>query len=305
MARTRRRRSHRRSGRGSAWRALVKKELKRGGTFKSASRKWRKGHKVAANYGTKCGFRKAARRHRKTSHRWAQTIGKIGGIKRWHRKSARRHTRKHTHRRRIAANMGIIPWIASNRRRRYSRNPGGFGAFKASFKELLSLETLIEAATVSGGSLIAVGAPNLLIAYATKADGTSFIPAIIRTGWGKYLLNLTATAVASGIAGWFGKTKIARNLLIGGIAGTLTEVVTKEVLPKAAPALAAKAGLSGMGILTADVESAVEQAVQEELAKQGMSDYLVPSEAANPMLADYLVPAEVQGMGIETAQVML
>jgi hypothetical protein len=252
------------------------------------ARIWRsmKKPRYAANVGTHLGAVHAAKKAGYSRpHGYFKQLGKLGAAKRWNKRRPSHLVKRGGH------------MIAANRGRRFGRrfgfNPsGGFAAFKSSFKEMLSVDTLIEAATVSGGSLVAVGLPNLALGYLQRADGTSPVPEVLRTGWGKYLLNLVATGLASGTAAWFGKGKIAKNLLIGGIAGTITEVVTKEVLPKAAPAFAAKAGLSGMGILTGEVERAVERAVDEELARQGLSDYLVPGEAANPALADYLVPAE-------------
>jgi hypothetical protein len=86
-------------------------------------------------------------------------------------------------------------------------------------------------------------------------------------------------------------------------------------VPKLPAEVQARTGLKGygLGILTADMEAAVEQAVSTELARQGVSgmeDYLVPGEAGTPQLGgldDYLVPVEASipqlaGFGDDDAQ---
>jgi len=285
-----------RKGKVSAYARYVGKMLREGKSMKAAARAWKSGKKVAANPRHRKHGRKVRhntwfgqpRRHAKASRK---------GWRRGHR-GVRRH--------RIAAN----PWSLnagrkhrrSTRRRgffaRIGRKPGGFGAFKESFKDLLKLDTFIEAAQITGGGLISVAVPNLIIG--SKLGDK--LPDVIKSGYGKYLVNLAAAALASGAAGWFGKKRLAKNFLIGGVAFTVNTVVMdllrKQAVGAAPGSLISKAatavGVSGMGALPSSVEAAVDRAVEQELARQGLRDALPFSGGVDdylqPGVSDYLQP---------------
>lgn len=300
-------------GRGAAWRAVVKKH---GGNFKAAARAWRKmrkpryaanpwrddpvGHSVAAVK----GWRKRGKRAKSRPKSWKTRQRRKAHVRRLP-KGLRRYARRGTVR--VAANpsrrsrprRNILTNILTNprRRRSYRRNPGG--QFLSTFKQLLNKDLFIEGATVTGGMLAAVAVPNLVLNLG-PVRGLSFLD-FARRGWGSYLVSLLAAGAASGVAAYFGKQKLARGLLMGGVAGTILRIVSDVVVPMApaqvqAALKAPGAGLLGMGD---DVEAAVEQAVNAELARQGIGDYMVPAEAANPTLGDFLTVGDVSTTGLE------
>jgi len=281
------------SARGKAYRKVVKKygviegakkwrSMKRKPKFaaniitgnRKPKRPAKKKKSVKRNYGTKSGFRKAAKKKGLTVKKYAKRIGRKGGKARWGlNKPAKR-------------NYGV------------RRNKAGLASFKKSFKELLTLDTLKDGLQVAGGGMLSVAVPNVVLGL-KALEGK--VPEVLTKGWGKYLVNLVAVGLTSGTASFFGQTKLAKNFLLGGVAATLNSVILDQVHVQAkknpsgvaAKVAAAVAPGGTMGILTQDVEQAVEQAVEAELQRQGLSDYLVPEEAANPALKDYLVPAEV------------
>jgi hypothetical protein len=285
----------------SAYARFVGKQLKAGKSMKTAARMWKgkgsskRGAKrsyksakkakksVKRNYGTHIGAVHTAKGAGTTVHRYFSRLGTKG---------ARKHYGK-----------------------RYSflTNPGaslgrGMASFKESFKELLKVDTFIEAAEVTGGGLLSVALPNVVLNWGPVAK---FTPEILKTGWGKYLVNLAAAAVASGAAGWFGKKRMAKNFLIGGVAFTVNTLVL-DLLKKQATAagagdmtkkIAAAVGVQGLGVLPSSVESAVDKAVEAELARQGLRDMLPAGTAdfmqpgvndyLQPGMADYLQPGGV------------
>jgi hypothetical protein len=288
----------------------VGKQLRAGKSMKTAASMWKRGvshnprrarkgaRRARRNYGTKAGALHAARaagykgKARRAKHSYFAQLGKLGAAKRWHKKRPWHLVMRKGHK--VAANPGRRYGF-----RRYSRNPAGFAAFKDSFKDLLKVDTFIEAAQVTGGGLLSVAIPNLII-----GKFGARLPAVITSGWGKYLVNLAAAGLASGAAAWFGKKRLARNFLIGGVAFTVNTVILDLVRKQAlAPGagdttkkLAAAVGVQGMGILPAHVEAAVDQAVEAELARQGLRDTLPEgvSDYLQPGMQDFMDP--VAGM---------
>lgn len=315
----------------SAYNIHCKRVLKSGGTMKQAAASWRgrRGHRsnpwrddpVGHSVAAVRGWRKRGKRAKaspkswttrqrrkahvrklpKTLKRYAKRFGTVRVAANPARRPARRRVRRN-----ILTNIMTNPRksvrrniLTNSRRRQYRRNPGIGGRLVGSFKQLLSKDTLIEGATITGGMLAAVAVPNILL----NVGPVKGIAALnfARQGWGSYLVSLVAAGAAAATAGYFGKQKLARGLLIGGVAGTLGRIVYDVILPRtpAGVASALKApGASGLMGLGADVERAVEDAVNAELARQGISDYLVPAEAARPGMADYLVPAEAANPGL-------
>jgi hypothetical protein len=304
-----------------AYRAHVRKFLKAGKTMKAAARAWKGarrnpwtddpvGHARAAMKGWQRKRHRKAHAHPK---RWstrqtrkAHIRGKrlTGSLVRYAKRGVkrvaanivtnprrRRSTRRRSYRRNIVTNIVTNPRRRSRRGLSIRRNP-----FMDSFKSLLNKDTLIEGATIAGGSLAAVALPNLVLNLG-PIKNIGFTK-YLREGWGSYLVSLLAAGAVSGVAAKFGKPKLARGLLIGGIAGTVTRIAL-DLVAKAAPssAMAAKvasavstpgaSGLGGLG-LGADVERAVESAVEAELARQGISDYLVEGDMGMGDVGDYL-----------------
>ena len=309
-------RRSRMSRRQQSYRAHVRKFLKSGRTMKAAAAAWRKnpwkddpvGHARAAVRGWKRRGKKA-RVHPKQWHTRQTKKAHIRGrlpksLRRYARRGIVRVTRKvaanivtNPRRRRRSYRRNIVTNIVTNpRRRSISRNP-----FTDSFKALLNKDVLIEGATVAGGSLAAVALPNLVLNLG-PVKNLGFTK-YLREGWGSYLVSLLATGAVSGLAAKFVNQKVARGLLIGGIAGTVTRIaldlISKgaQTSPAAAKVAAAvtspgASGLGGLG-LGADVERSVEQAVEAELARQGISDYLVEGDMSGGM-GDYLSVAEAE-----------
>jgi hypothetical protein len=284
--------------------------------MKQAAAAWRKnpwkddpvGHARAAVR----GWKKRGKRARVHPKQWHTRQTKKAHIRGRLPKSLRRYTKRgivHVTRK-VAANIvtnprrrrsrrNIVTNIVTNPRRglrRISRNP-----FTDSFKALLNKDVLIEGATVAGGSLAAVALPNLVLNLGPVRN-LGFTK-YLREGWGSYLVSLLAAGAVSGLAAKFVNQKVARGLLIGGIAGTVTRIaldlISKgaQTSPAAAKVAAAvtspgASGLGGLG-LGADVERSVEQAVEAELARQGISDYLVEGDMSGGM-RDYLSVSEAE-----------
>jgi hypothetical protein len=310
----------------SAYNLHVRKVLKAGGTMKQAAKTfkhrrnpWRDdpvGHAIAARKGWRKRGKRAkfhpkkwtsrqrrkvhARRIPRSLRRASKGFGRYTKVAANPRRRARRNILTNIltnprHRRRVRRNI-----LTNPRRRSYRRNPGGLGTFKATFKQLLNKDTLIEGATVTGGMLCAVALPNLVLNLG-PVKSIAFLN-FARQGWGSYLVSLLAAGAASGVAAYFGKQKIARSLLIGGVAGTVLRIVNDVVVPRAPIAVQAalKApGASGMlGLGSSDVERAVEDAVNAELARQGISDYLTVSEAGDPGMGDFLTSGDLAASGL-------
>jgi hypothetical protein len=289
--------------------------LKRGGTMKQAASSWRGGHRrnpwkddpVGHSVAAIRGWRKRGKRAKSRPKAW-----RTGQYRKAHVRRSSRLTRRYARRGtvRVAANprrrsyrrrsyrrtrRNILTNILTNprRRRSYRRNPG-LATFKDSFKQMLTMETLVEGATITGGMLAAVALPNLILGLGPLKNIAALN--LLRRGWGSYAASLLAAGLASAAAAYFGKQKIARQLLIGGVAGTITRIVYDVVVPKAPGAVAAALKAPGAGLLglgSDEVEQAVEAAVNAELARQGISDYLVPGEAFRPGVGDYLTGGDV------------
>lgn len=242
-----------------------------------------------------------------------QRLGKRGGKKRWAGKSKavrsrfmRSIRRGGKRRRKVAAN--IMTNILTNPRRRRSRRSSRrsyrhnarrirrnilTNPFTDTFKELFSKDTLLDGAMVAGGALGAVAVPNLLMKIGVVEK---FTPNFLKSGWGNYALSLVTGTALAGLANYFGKKRLGRNLLIGTIAGTVGRVVGEQLtpmLPATVSAALVAPGKSGMG---ADVDAAVEAAVEQELARQGIEEYLLPDGSSS--LDDYLTADEVAGAGV-------
>lgn len=309
----------------SAYNLHVRKVLKAGGTMKQAAKTfkhrrnpWRDdpvGHAVAAAK----GWRKRGKRAKFHPKKWTSRQRRKVHARRIPRalrrasrgygrvKIAANPRRRRSVRRNILTNILTNPRrrrsvrrniLTNPRRRSYRRNPGGLSTFKQTFKQLLNKDTLIEGATVTGGMLAAVALPNLVLNLG-PVKNIQFLN-FARQGWGSYLVSLLAAGAASGVAAYFGKQKIARSLLIGGVAGTVLRIVNDVVVPRTPAAVqsALKApGASGMlGLGASDVERAVEDAVNAELARQGISDYLVASEVEG--MGDFLTAGDVASSGL-------
>jgi len=320
----------------STWNRHVSAVLKRGGTMKSASKSFKKshrrnpwrddpvGHSIAAVKGWRRKGKKSAYRPKKWTSRQtrkAHSVRKVRKLRRYAKKgwthvaaNPRRRRSHRRYRRNILTNILTNPRrrkhrrvrrnILTNPRRRshHRRNPSMkelSGKFKATFKTLLTKETLIDGATITGGMLTAVAVPNLLLNIGPMKNMTSLNFA--RKGWGSYLVSLVAAGAASSAAAAFGKARLARGLLIGGVAGTILRIVNDVVMPKAPASVQAAlkapgaSGMFGLGLGSSDVEAAVEQAVNAELARQGISDYFVPAEAG---MADYLTAGDAAQAGL-------
>jgi len=308
----------------SAWNRHVRSVLKSGGTMKSASRSFKKsghrrnpwrddpvGHAIAAAKGwrkrgkrAKFHPKKWTSRQRRKVHARRIPRGLRRASKGYGRYSVaanpRRRTRRNiltniltNSRRRRRTRRNIL---TNPRRRSYRRNSGGKAQLISSFKALLNKDTLIDGATITGGMLAAVAVPNLLLNIGPLKN-MAFLN-VVRKGWGSYLVSLLAAGAASAAAAYFGKQKLARGLLIGGVAGTITRIVYDVVVPRAPAAVAAALKAPGTGLLglgASEVEQAVENAVNAELARQGISDYLVPAEAG---MGDYLTGGDVASSGL-------
>jgi hypothetical protein len=296
-----------------AYQKFVGKQLKAGKSMKTAASMWKRGVRrndpgrkrpAKRNYGTKAGALHAARaagyggKARGAKHSYFRQLGLLGAAKRWHKKRPYHLVKKAGHL--VAAND------PGRKRgyRGYRRNPAGFAAFKDSFKDLLKMDTFVEAAMITGGGLLSVAVPNLIIG--SKLGDK--LPDVIKTGWGKYLVNLAAAGLASGAAAWFGQRRLARNFLIGGVAFTVNTLVL-DVLKRQATAagagettkkLAAAVGVSGLGVLPSSVEAAVDKAVEAELARQGLRDQLPGvsgvEDYLQPGVSDFMNPGEGEGM---------
>jgi hypothetical protein len=299
-----------------SYRALVKRVLKGGGTMKQAAAAWRKtgrnpwkddpaGHAAAAVKGWHKRGKKPVRIHRKSwttkQTRKMHVKGRVPASLARYARSRRVAANIVTNPRRRRARHNIVTNIVTNPRRRSMRRNIVTNPFVDSFKALLKKDVLIEGATVAGGSLAAVALPNLVLNLG-PIKNIGFTK-YLREGWGSYLVSLLAAGAVSGAANYFKQPKLARGLLIGGIAGTVTRIAldliakTAKTSPAAAKVAAAvstpgASGLGGLG-LGADVEQAVEQAVEAELARQGISDYLVEGEGGAGM-QDYLSMAEAE-----------
>lgn len=295
------------TARGRAWQSHV---AKFGGDFRAAAQAWRSVRKPAYakntwvddSPGHKRAAKKAARRKGVGFHSWMQRLGRKGGKKRWSGKSKaarsrfmrsiRKGTKRRGGRRKVAAN--ILTNILTNKPRRrggrrYRRNFGILtNPFTDTFKELFNKENLMDGAMVAGGALGAIAVPNLLMKVGAVAKMT---PDFLKRGWGNYALSLLAGTALAGLANYFGKKRLGRNLLIGTIAGTAGRVVGEQLAPKLPVGVSAALtapGKSGMG---ADVDAAVESAVEQELARQGIEEYLLPDNSAS--LDDFLTSEDV------------
>jgi hypothetical protein len=265
--------------------------------------------------GHKRASKLAARRKGVGFHSWMSKLGRKGGKKRWAGKTKRarstfmRSIRRKSgkRRRRVAANILTNPGRSRRRSRRsYRRNILTnrshrrrvrhnilTNPFTDTFKELFSKDTLLDGAMVAGGALGAVAIPNLLMKIGVVEK---FTPNFLKSGWGNYALSLVMGTALAGLANYFGKKRLGRNLLIGTIAGTVGRVVGEQLtpmLPATVSAALVAPGKSGMG---ADVDAAVEAAVEQELARQGIEEYLLPDGSSS--LDDYLTADEVAGAGV-------
>jgi len=239
-----------------------------------------------------------------------QRLGKRGGKKRWAGKSKaarsrfmRSIRRGRKGRRKVAANIATNILTNSPRRRRSRRSRRSYrrsyrrnivtNPFTDTFKELFNKDTLMDGAMVAGGALGAVAVPNLLMKVPMVGK---FVPDFLKRSWGNYALSLAAGAALAGLANYFGQKRLGRNLLIGTVAGTVGRVVGEQLtpmLPATVSAALVAPGKSGMG---ADVDAAVEAAVEQELARQGVEEYLLPDGTSS--LDDYLTTEEVAGAGM-------
>lgn len=273
----------------SAYARFVGKQMKSGKSMKAAARLWkskgsskrgkkRGAKKAKRNYGTHLGAVHTAKGAGTTVHRYFSRLGTKGARSKYGKSY------------KYSVNRG---------KKSFLRNVGakGLTSFKESFKDLLKVDTFIEAAEVTGGGLLSVALPNVILNWGPVAKVT---PDALKSGWGKYLVNLAAAAVASGAAGWFGKKRMAKNFLVGGVAFTVNTVVL-DLLRKQASAvgagdttkkIAAAVGVSGMGALPSQVEAAVDKAVEAELARQGLRDMLPAGtgDFMEPGVGDYLQP---------------
>ena len=306
-------RTSRMSRKQQSYRAHVKKFLKAGHSMKQAAAAWRKnpwkddpaGHAAAAVKGWHKRGKKPVRIHRKSwttkQTRKMHVKGRVPASLARYARSRRVAANIVTNPRRRRARRNIVTNIVTNPRRRSMRRNVSANPFTDSFKSLLKKDVLIEGATVAGGSLAAVALPNMVLNLGPirNIGFTKYL----REGWGSYLVSLLAAGAVSGVASYFKQPKLARGLLIGGIAGTVTRIALDLIAKgaKTSPAAAKVAaavstpgasGLGGLG-LGADVEQAVEQAVEAELARQGISDYLVEGETGGGM-QDYLSIAEAE-----------
>lgn len=298
------------TARGRAWQSHV---AKFGGDFRAAARSWKSVRKPAYAKNTWVddapGHRKAAKKSARRKgvgfHSWMQRLGRKGGKKRWSGKSKaarsrfmrsiRKSTKRRGGKRRVAAN--ILTNILTNKPRRrggrsYRRNILT-NPFTDTFKELFNKENLLDGAMVASGALGAIAVPNLLMKVGPIAKMT---PTFLKSGWGSYALGLVAGTALAGLANYFGKKRLGRNLLIGTIAGTVGRVVGEQLAPKLPAGVSAALtapGKSGMG---ADVDAAVESAVEAELARQGIEEYLLPDNSAS--LDDYLTTDDMAAAGV-------
>ena len=319
----------------SKWNRHVRKVMKAGGTMKQASRTYKKnswprqslrhakaavkghggrrGGKGTGRYSAK-QIRRVKGNPAKKSKAFYRKIGKMGAAARWGKGRMGKKTKRNILTRyvnnapkrskafyRKIGRMGAkARWGRKAKRNiltnmRYVNNPQL--GFVESLKEVFSLETLTEGLQVAGGSIGAVMVPNLILSYEPVAKIT---PDFLKRGVGNYAVSLAASGLLGATVAWLtGNSKLGRNLMLGGVAGTLGRVVTDQVarVAKTAPAGSVTAKLAdsmGLAQYDADVESAVSQAVEEELARQGIGDYLTPEEAG---MGDYLSVDELDGMG--------
>lgn len=272
----------------SAYARFVGKQMKAGKSMKAAAKLWKSkgGSKRGVKRSFKAAAKKTASKIFKARPSKKITVAAAGSTvhRYFSRLGTRGASRKYGKRYSFAANAGTFA-------------KKGMASFKESFKELLKVDTFIEAAEVTGGGLLSVALPNVVMNWGPVAKVT---PEILKTGWGKYLVNLAAAAVASGAAGWFGKKRLAKNFLIGGVAFTVNTLVLDLLKKQAATApagsltskVATAVGVSGMGALPSQVEAAVDKAVEAELARQGLRDMLPAGTAdfMEPGVGDYLQP---------------
>lgn len=128
---------------------------------------------------------------------------------------------------------------------RYSRNPGMLSTLKGragAFKNLFNKDFLIEGAEIAGGAVATPILTASLLKLAKKEDWN--------IGVKGYVTQLVGAGVLGTVAGMFGRPRLARNLMLGGVAGVMASAIQSYVVPKLGllPAVAVAPAVGGLGM---------------------------------------------------------
>jgi len=147
------------------------------------------------------------------------------------------------------------------RRRRYRRNP--FGISIAPIREVFSLEMLKDGLQIVGGGLATQAVTNQALTLLGKPEWS--------LGWYGYVTKLLGTGIVGMISAAFGRRRLARNLMLGGVALVVGQALHEQVLARIAEETRAKLGISGMG---AEWLSGGNDAELRSLVERQVSSYL-------------------------------
>lgn len=235
---------------------------------------------ASRNFGTRKGYRRGITRHVRRSGRRIvpgyRSISRNPGLSAYagirHRR--RRHGRRNV---RYSVRHAII-----------RRNPLKMGL--GTFKELINKDFLIDAATVAGGAL---GTRVLTGFVLSKLNKTAW-----NSGVTGYACNLVGAGVLGALAGMLGKPRIARNLMLGGVASVVGQAANDYLVPKLPASLQppAMAGMSGLGA-SDQVRSIVQDTVRGYLTQRGMGSWVSPGAGLGAYISPDRQVLSGSGMG--------
>jgi hypothetical protein len=269
----------------SGYSRFVGKKMRAGMTMKQAARAWKGGSRKTRRYSKK--RHKVARRSRRTArigrHRpvlYRTKRGwKAGKRSRYHLKGVRINRRRRSGRR-----------YGRRSSRRYSlrHNP-----VMSTIKGVFTRDVLVNGAEIGLGALLGVGAPTYLLNKWTGA------PTWLKSGVGNYVALLVGTGILSALVGKvLKKPRLARNLLIGGVAGVALKATGEYLKPALTGPNASGAAQEVGKILGLSDMDDDDDALAAVLASRGMSSYLTPSAMVRAALpgrgmSDYINPASL------------
>jgi hypothetical protein len=166
-----------------------------------------------------------------------------------------------------------------------SRNP--LKASLGTFKQLFNKEFLVDAATISAGAI----GTGFVTGYVLNKLGKS----AWATGIPGYASNIVVAGALGAVASMLGKPRIARNIMLGGVALVIGQAVNAYLMP----ALGQPAGatLTGLGADN-EIRSLVSNEVRGYLSG-GMGAFLSPGKNVMSGYAHAGSPV-LSGMDIET-----
>ena len=257
---------------------------------------------------------KAARKKGAELTEYAARIGREGGVTTWRRymlapRQWREFRRKTVYRRRKKNPVYKVNprYYRVTVRRRGRKRGGKFRRRKnpvlaevpivgGTLSSIFNFDTLRDGASIVAGATIGVGLPKaaLRAVFREKYDGS-----FLARGWGDYLVTLAGAAVVSWASGKIFKSgRVARGVLLGGIASLAVRIISDVV--RSTPSLPSTVkdalGLSGIG--QSDIDDAVARAVRDELALSGVSDYVTAEGVSDYVSSLPYTEFGVQGMSL-------